>query len=840
GNGPTPPIQSILPTTITISAPGAHPPQPQQQAPATAPSPQAPANQHHRPPSQSNASPPSYNGGNNYGRGGYSSGRGGYYNNDGNGRGGYHNNDRGGGTWRDPASKKYDYNNSTNPYIMGTAKWTASTDGPLCVDCGTLGHIATSCMGNKLSSWERDALRSIVFKNRDYVSAKSTRLFNAGLPINETELREEIKEMYASLGFTSDGHYRPPTKAEEIIPTITGRSAKLVLGDATRQGYVTEVNTRSGKLGAPYDIGSGKGMAIINSYSGTNVNNGQNAHPTPQITSQTPTQALPSLTQPPAPPANQTQPLLFPHPVIQQPIAQPVPIQPTLLQPAYNPHTNPPQIPPQMFAIPPEMQVHHRPDTRKPPKQQVPRKRIAIEEIIDKEYGGRPDYRQVVQEENAYPGLNSEGVDIMGKPFFTKGKKKKTSTRRIQGMLGKERISSLTKYLWDLTITLPFPEYLQDCASARSELKRFTSLESTGKRRKKRKALPVGSPMVVTERSQLESLQARVSETPDNWGSFIIPGKISDLDRRSEYTTIRVCIDAGSEAELITPSMVERLQLDTIPMSRTPWPKLTLKTSVGTLQPLLGLASGYITVEGVEVAFYACIIDPKYAEQTDYDILLGIPWLASVKAVQSVREAKIQITCPRSGKIATVKGPDFRPVDFKRLFLEIGGNLANLHERELLVEEIWGQDDSGDSEDSEDDEDDSSEDSEDDDEEEEEEDPRAVATNPPNTPIRRSWVNPTPPRVTPSSTVQCRGAILKIDSPGNCRDEVRYIEVSNYLRLYGTTGPYSFLAQRMADLPEHQRIGPHGEAFLIIDHDGRSMGKDGKQRDFPKSERTQN
>lgn len=704
-----------------------------------------PAPQHSPPAPQAGQPNAGSNGGNGHRVSPFSSSRGGYGPQP---RGSYYNN---AGSWRDHQRKPEQEKNSGNPYVSGSLKWYAASDGPLCVDCGTLGHIATNCSGVKLATWERDALRNIVFNRKDYLLSQTSRLFNAGLPINETECREETRQLYLSAGFKPDEkHPQGPTKSEEGIQSITARSATLVLGDTTTPGYVTEVASRASHFntGSQFEVGSGKGMAIINAYAGSNVDNGQG-----------------------------------------------------------------PRAPDIPMALMPNF-----------PKPSIPRKRVAIEDIIDQEEGGRAVHHQILEEEVNNPGNVLGPVNELGNVFAKRGKRKSKAIRRIQGMIGKDRRTSLAKYLWDLTITLPFPEYLQDCASARSELKKFTSLESTGIRRKrKKKIVELDTPMVDVQGGKFRSFKAKISGTPENWGSFVVRGDLGDLEKANFTRGIRVCIDAGSEAELITPFMVEKLKLDTIPMARTPWPKLTLKTSVGTLQPLLGLASGYVTVEGVEVPFYACIIDPKYAEETDYDILLGVPWLATVKAVQSVHKAQIQITCPETKRVALVQGPEFRPIDFKRLFLEIGGKLGNLHERAELSKEVWGYSDESDSEEESEDYSDS-DDSTDDDRSETAE----GQTNPPNSPYQ----HPLP--------LKCRGAILEIDKPNQEKEEVRYIEARDYLQLYGTAAPYSFLAEKMIKLPRELQKGPKGEAILIMDHDGKSRARDGRKRNFRRSAMTQN
>lgn len=266
---------------------------------------------------------------------------------------------------------------------------------------------------------------------------------------------------------------------------------------------------------------------------------------------------------------------------------------------------------------------------------------------------------------------------------------------------------------------------------------------------------------------------------------------------------------------------MEQLKLDSIPLSRTPWPQLTLKTSDGDVKPLLGLASGYVEVMGIEVAFYACIIDPKYSNDTDYDLLLGIPWLAGVKGIHDVSKAQVSITCPNTKKQAVVKGPEFRPIDFRRLFLEVGGRHGQLNEERIMKEDIWGSEETSDTESDEDDDDDETSDEEDSEDEDDEELP-----GPQNSP-------------TANSAIQCRSALLELPTLMGKPKEMRYIEAKDYLKLYGKNAPYSHLAKKMTELPEDLRHGPDGEAILIADHDGKSFRRETKSN-FLTSARTVN
>lgn len=323
--------------------------------------------------------------------------RGGYSNN---GRGGNHNSSYNNNTSQDKAKEGARPQVSTNQYVNGSLKYVASKDGPLCVECGVLGHLPANCRNGKLENWEREALRNVVFE-RAYVNTKTSRLFNAGLPMSDGDYSSEITQLYDSR-FTSDGKYRVKEEEEGSV-RIGSRAAKLIIGDTRNKRNVVEVVTRVGRMGMnevkeeEFNIAAGKGMGVINAYA-----NGMDI------------------------------------------------------------------------------------DQREMPPQTVPRKRVAIEEIVDSEVGGQPAYQKTVIKDGVglHPAAGVGLVDELGNPRRRKKGGPKVE-RKIQGMIGKERRWSLAKYLWDLTVTIPLPEYLQDNSRARSELKKFTSLEGTRKKKGK-------------------------------------------------------------------------------------------------------------------------------------------------------------------------------------------------------------------------------------------------------------------------------------------------------------------------------------------------------------------
>ncbi len=63
-----------------------------------------------------------------------------------------------------------DRSESRNLWINGSKQWYIDKDGRLCVRCGHVGHIATTCTDDPLPAWEQSYLREIVFGHSAQVS----------------------------------------------------------------------------------------------------------------------------------------------------------------------------------------------------------------------------------------------------------------------------------------------------------------------------------------------------------------------------------------------------------------------------------------------------------------------------------------------------------------------------------------------------------------------------------------------------------------------------------------------------------------------------------------------
>lgn len=389
------------------------------------------------------------------------------------------------------------------------------------------------------------------------------------------------------------------------------------------------------------------------------------------------------------------------------------------------------------------------------------------------------------------------------------------------------------EYLWNQSITVPLLEFLQGSPTARRDLRQATTLEGGKKRRKKKIVLdtdvemvdqgPAGIQVMGLKSSVDAGKGGEMTANPENWGSFMIPGRISDSDKSVCFSEARICIDAGSEAELITPAMVEALKLKTIPMKRTPWPRLKLKTSVGELRDILGIARGKVRVGGVEVDFYACIIPEQSADNSEYDLLLGIPWLSVLKAAIHVKKSQVTIISPNTGERITLNGPRFSSPDFRKLFLEfpkVDSNFQRLRPVEETEEEdLYTSDD----EFSEDDE------SEDDESRSDEGEIRGPPSSP-RPPLQR--VNARSLKL-----MSCDGVMVEL-SAGKM---LRYVTPGEYLRLYGDGAKYSEMAKHFqnATITSSDSM----EAAMIADHEDRG-GEEGVHKPmgdaFHMSERTIN
>lgn len=630
--------------------------------------------------------------------------------------------------------------NSQNAYINGDRKYNSRVDGPLCVECGILGHLPRSCTGPALTPWEKETIKRLVFTTKDgpgYFSTRMSRLYQASIPMKESEQMEALEALYQSHGI-----------GEADLKT---RAGKLWWGDEERESIrVNKGGITEGRRG--------EGTKVIQSYANGGAFN------------------------------------------VPQPVSNP--------------------------GGPPREIIN--------PKQH--RKRVAIEDIIDVEEGGRAAPRII--------------RTLSDEEKTTKGKKRSPRPPKlIKGLVGKQRRGGFMEYLWNQSITIPLLEFLQNSPTARRDLRQATTMEG-GKKRRRRKVVETELDIEMTDAGGLGGMQgggqaANVpqavgatsfrtmksqvdaglgNDDPENWGSFMISGRISNIKRSLCVPEARVCIDAGSEAELITPSMVDALKLESIPMKKTPWPKLKLKTSVGELRDIMGIARGRISVGGVEVDFYACIIPEQSADNSEYDLLLGIPWLSGVKASINVEKSQVTIMHPRTQNRVTLKGPRFTSPDFGKLFLDFSKVEAKMQHLREDTESDGEESYTSDDEFSEEEE---GESEEGDDSDSSSDEVRAPPSSPRNT----------NPRVNARSLKlsSCEGAAIEM-GPG---EYARYITPKEYLKLYGGNARYSTMAHHMSTIPRVE-VGTE-EAIMILDHDGRGTGSGGSNENpFHMSAKTEN
>ncbi|PGH12707.1 hypothetical protein AJ79_04067 [Helicocarpus griseus UAMH5409] len=67
---------------------------------------------------------------------------------------------------------------SQNDFVNnGRRKWREDWALPLCVKCGTLGHMSPECRGNPLAQWEQAVLKRIVFDEAGRMKKSALWLF---------------------------------------------------------------------------------------------------------------------------------------------------------------------------------------------------------------------------------------------------------------------------------------------------------------------------------------------------------------------------------------------------------------------------------------------------------------------------------------------------------------------------------------------------------------------------------------------------------------------------------------------------------------------------------------
>lgn len=388
--------------------------------------------------------------------------------------------------------------------------------------------------------------------------------------------------------------------------------------------------------------------------------------------------------------------------------------------------------------------------------------------------------------------------------------------KMIKGMAGEKRFD-VAKALANTQCPISWLQYFQDSPVARMEMSRITSLTSDLIAAMFGDAVPNVRTSAMAGIDELgETLPIDRPRLGTN-GAFMVTATISSGKKDGPtFTTDKVCVDAGSECDLATPAMIRKAEGEVIPISETPWPTLSIRTSSGAFARLLGIARIRVDVHGISRIVYACVIPPNFATTSGYDLLLGVPWLFEVNGRINVGDGTVSVFNDVTRKDVIIDTGRFTPPNFKVMFDQSDENRSAAEES--------GEDESEES---------SSEGGSDSGEE-------SVKSSDARPTLREYSYPEIMSKYSKDRFVSSRSATLVVEeeevSPealGSRREvaRIRYVTAEDYLRLYGTDGPYSHLARAVMELAGDDEE----DAMLIIDSENRQGMEEceGRGWDFP-------
>ncbi|KAI6247177.1 hypothetical protein HI914_05024 [Erysiphe necator] len=156
--------------------------------------------------------------------------------------------------------------------------------------------------------------------------------------------------------------------------------------------------------------------------------------------------------------------------------------------------------------------------------------------------------------------------------------------------------------------------------------------------------------------------------------AFRVPGEVL-LSRdgrpgRIYLNNSIVCADQGSDLVLISPQLVRILRLEKNTLSSPQNQVITMGTADGASHRITEWVS-FVFVSGGITRHVHAFVRPDKGMTNDLFLLLGLPWLHSVKAVINIVKSQIRIGDKRLGeKRTTLQGPTFEFTKHHRLLLE--------------------------------------------------------------------------------------------------------------------------------------------------------------------------
>ncbi|POS81976.1 hypothetical protein EPUL_005906, partial [Erysiphe pulchra] len=288
-------------------------------------------------------------------------------------------------------------------------------------------------------------------------------------------------------------------------------------------------------------------------------------------------------------------------------------------------------------------------------------KRVRIDEGDDSEEEYQKMKRAIEANEQK---LNSENVPITSISLESLSKSK--SATKLRNIIGREGKGPLDykKMLENTMITMSMMDFYQ----ASPDFSRTSRKLSTRVNEKRVKRKNIAKTVWNLEPEEEELTTARKDR------AFRIPGEV--LDTRDGKTgkffldESMVCADQGSDMVLISPQLVRVLQLQKNSLNEINNQGITMGTADGTSHRITEWVSFVFVTGGIQRQICA-FVRPERGPTLDLFLLLGLPWLHSVKAMIDICRSQIKIGDKNLGEICTVlQGPTFEFAQNHRILLQ--------------------------------------------------------------------------------------------------------------------------------------------------------------------------
>lgn len=284
---------------------------------------------------------------------------------------------------------------------------------------------------------------------------------------------------------------------------------------------------------------------------------------------------------------------------------------------------------------------------------------MKLRTIVGREGKGPLDYKKMLEDTT----ITMSMMDFyQASPDFSKSCRK-YSTRMNEKKTSRKRI--------------PDPEYeeetlLVEASSSEAKQKLVRDLAF----HKSEESMPLSCKVAFVDQPPKVDLTSHLSfkTTARKDRAFRIPGEVI-LKRDGKQGKIyldssMVCADQGSDLILISPQLVRVLNLERKAFADSSNQVITMGTADGTSHRITESVSFIFSTGGICREIYA-FVRPERDHTVDLFLLLGLPWLHSVKAVIDICRSQIRIGNKDLNENFTVlQGPTFEFAHSHRLLLE--------------------------------------------------------------------------------------------------------------------------------------------------------------------------